>query len=258
MTTAYRTTVGAKTANFTLTEMTRSASTSGSSASATVTGSGAVDFSTGSFELHINAPSGGSEQVLETDGIAYIQVPPTARSQVSGNKPWASVNLDQVDEAKVGRTFAQLASVNSDSPTQLLAHLQAVSDNVTILGTDTVGGVSTAHYQATVDLNKEAGLVRTKSGAKAATLVTQEERALGTHTIPVDVWVDAKHLVRQFQTQVPVPPASSGAPAGSGTATVTMSFSSFGVPVSVGPPPTSEVTDITSEVIQSAGNGAAA
>lgn len=248
--TAYRTTIGAHTASFTLTETAQSQSSSGSNASATVNGSGAVDFANRAFQLQINAPSGGSEQVLVTGGIGYVQVPPAAQSQVPGNKPWVSINLNEVDQAKAGRSYSQLASADSDSPTQLLSNLSSVSDNVTAVGSETVNGVWTTHYRATVDLNKESASVRAKDGAKAAAQITQEEKALGTGSIPVDVWVDGNHMVRQLRTEVPIPPASSGTPTGSGSATVTITFSNFGGSVAVTPPPPSEVADVTNQVIQ--------
>lgn len=250
--TAYTTTIKAKTANVTFTESIKSASTSGSSESSTVTGSGFVDLSSQGFELHVNAPSGGSEVVLETGGVEYIQVPPASQSQVPGNKPWVSVNLNQVDQAKVGKSFSQLASANSDNPTQALANLADVSDNVTKVGTATIGGAATTQYRATVDLTKEAANVTAKDGAKAGQAITQEAQSLGTHTLPVEVWVDANSLVRQVREEVPIPAASSGATNGSGAATLTMTFSDFGTQAALTPPPSSQVADITAQAVQQA------
>ena len=250
---AYRTTVGNKTAMLSFTEATSSASSGGSSVAATVRGSGVADFSNNAFELQVNAPSGGTQQDIETGGILYAQVPAAEQSQVPGDKPWISVNLNQVDQAKVGKSFAQLSSVTSDDPSQLLGQLQSISDDVTTVGNEPLNGVSTTHYRATVDLNKEAASVRAKAGDKAAAVITRHEQALGTHTLPVDVWVGADHLVRQYRTQVPIPPSSSGGPAGSGTVALTMAFSDFGAPVTVTPPPSSEVADVTNQVLQASG-----
>jgi len=90
----YTTTLKAKTADITFTESIKSASTSGSNETVTVTGTGMVDLANKGFELHVNAPSGGSEVVLETGGVEYVQIPPASQSQVPGNKPWVSVNPD--------------------------------------------------------------------------------------------------------------------------------------------------------------------
>jgi hypothetical protein len=250
--TAYTTTLEAKTADVTFTESIKSASTSGSNETATVTGAGMVDLSSQGFELHVNSPSGGSEVVLESGDVEYVQVPPASQSQVPGNKPWVSVNLNQVDEAKLGASASQLASANSDSPTQALSNLAAVSDNVTKVGSATIDGMSTTQYRATVDLTKEAAKVTAKAGAKAGQAITQQAKALGTNTLPVEVWVDATGLVRQVREAVPIPAASTGATNGSGAATLTMTFSNFGTPATLTPPPSSQVADITAQVVQQA------
>ena len=250
--TAYTTTLKAKTADITFTESIKSASTSGSNETVTVTGTGMVDLANKGFELHVNAPSGGSEVVLETGGVEYVQIPPASQSQVPGNKPWVSVNLNQVDEAKLGTSFSQLASANSDSPTQALSNLAVVSDKVTKVGAATIDGTATTQYRATVDLTKEAANVTAKAGAKAGLAITQEAKDLGTNTLPVEVWVDATGLVRQVREEVPIPAASTGATNGSGAATLTMTFSNFGTPATLTPPPSSQVADITAQVVQQA------
>ncbi len=257
--TAYTATLDAKTAKVALDESIRSRSAAGSNESIEVNGTGFVDFANRAFELQINAPSGGTEEVLETGGIAYVQVPPTSQSQVPGNKPWVSIDLNKVDEAQLGKSFSQVASVDSDSPGQLLASLGAVSDRVTTAGTSTIDGARTTEYRATVDLAKEAATVGAKEGAKAAGTITHEEQVLGTRTLPVTVWVDGHGLVNQISTQVPIPAASAGSPTGSGTATVTVTFSDFGVPVPLNPPPASQVADVTDQAVhQSTGGGSAA
>jgi hypothetical protein len=253
---AYTTTLNAKTAKVAFTESIKSASTSGSNESENVTGSGLVDLSNQGFELQVNAPSGGTEEVLQTGGVEYIQVPPAAQSQVPGNKPWESINLNQVDEAKLGKSYSQLSSLNSDDPTQALSNLAEVSDNVTMVGASTIDGTATTQYKATVDLAKEAAKVKAKDGAKAALAIIQDEKALGTNTLPVSVWVDAKGLVRQVNEQVPIPATTTGATDGSGSATMTMTFSDFGTPASLTPPPSSQVADITAQAIQQ-GNSSA-
>ena len=154
--TAYTTTVKSKTADLTLTESVKSTSTSGSNASATVTGSGQLDLSDQSFELHINAPSGGSEEVLETGGVLYVQVPPAAQAGIPGNKAWESINLNQLARAKLGKSFSQLGSLSSDNPAQVLSDVASVSNGVTKVGTATITGVSTTGYRAEVNLDKVA------------------------------------------------------------------------------------------------------
>jgi hypothetical protein len=250
--TAYTTTLNAKTADVTFSESVHATSTSGSNESETVTGSGQLDLTSNAFNLHVNAPSGGSDEVLETGGVLYIQVPAAQESSVPGNKPWESIDLNQVDEAKLGKSFSQLSSLNSEDPTQALSNLSAVSDNVTAIGPATVAGVATTEYKAEVDLAKVAAQAQTREGAKAAGAITQEQQALGTSPIPVSVWIDSTGLVRQVSEQIPIPAASTGASNGNGTATVTMSFSGFGTPVQLAPPPAPQVADVTAQAVQQA------
>ena len=250
--TAYAATVKAKTAKVTFRESVSSTSTSGSNESLNVTGAGAIDLTHQGFSLQLNSPSGGSEQIIETGGVVYVKVPPTSQSQIPGDKPWVSVNLNQVDEAKLGKSLSQLSTENSDNPAQILSNLAGVSNSVVKVGTATIDGVDTSEYKATINLAKEATKITAKDGSKAGQAISQESQALGTKTLPVLVWIDSKGLVRQISEKVPIPAASAGATNGSGSATITMTFSDFGAPVALTPPPASQVANITTQAIQEA------
>jgi hypothetical protein len=246
--TAYTSTITARSAAFTFTESARVSSTSGSSETQTVTGSGQGDFATHAFDMTVNSPAGGAIKLVETAGILYLQVPVADKAQIPGGKPWAEIDLNQVDESNLGASFAQLRDAGNNSPTQVLANLTAISNQVTLVGAGTVDGVATTEYKAEIDLNKVASQAGSAS-SKAAQAVQQEEKALGTTTLPVEVWVDAHHLVRQIQTEEPVPAASSGATNGSGEATLTIMLTQYGTPANITPPPAADVANITSQVI---------
>jgi len=167
--------------------------------------------------------------MVQADGIEYIQVPPAEQSQVPGQKPWVSVNLNEVSQARLGASFSQLSSVGNDDPTQVLSQLSAVSNRVSSVGTATVAGVPTTQYRAQA--------------------IRQEIKALGA-TLPVDVWIGSHHLVRQISFQAPIPAANASGASG-GKVTATMTFTNFGAPVQVSPPPASQTADITSDLLQS-------
>lgn len=250
--TAYTATVKAKTAKVAFRESISSTSTSGSNESLNVTGAGVIDLTHQGFALQLNSPSGGSEQIVETGGVVYVKVPPTSQSQIPGDRPWVSVNLNQVDEAKLGKSITQLSTENSDNPAQILSNLAGVSNSVVKVGDATIDGVDTSEYKATIDLAKEAAKVTAKDGSKAGQAISQEAQTLGTKTLPVLVWVDSKGLVRQISEKVPIPAASARASNGSGSATITMTFSDFGAPIVLTPPPASQVANITAQAIQQA------
>jgi hypothetical protein len=250
--TAYTTTTREKTTAFRLDETIQSKTSGGSSQHITITGQGQENLATRSSTATMNLPTGGAVKMVVAGGTEYIQLPPSQRSQVPGHKPWVSVNLNRVSQARLGASFSQLSSVSSDDPTQVLSQLSAVSSHVSRVGSATIAGVPTTEYRAQVDLYKVAARTQAKDGAQAAQAVREEIKTLGTASLPVDVWIGPGHLVRQISFQAPIPAGSSSGASGGARVTATMTFTGFGAPVDVSPPPASQTADITSELLQSA------
>jgi hypothetical protein len=249
---AYTATTNAKTASYTLKGTVRPAGAGGSAPTETITGSGQVDFATRAFSGRLTVPSGGAVTILQVNGIEYLQVPAAARSQIPGHKPWISINLNKISQAKLGRSFAQLSSASSNNPSQVLSQLSGVSSSVTKARHVTLAGVPTTKYQARINLHRVAAKAQAKEGAKAAEAVRQEINALGTATIPVEVWIGPGSVIRQIRYHTPIPETSTGRQAGHGTAVLTMTFTRFGAPVHLTPPPASQTADITRDVLQHA------
>ena len=254
--TAYTVTTHEKTAAFRIDETIQVGSSAGSSQRITITGQGQADLATKAFTVSVNIPTGGTVKVVLVHGTEYIQLPPAARSQIPGHKPWVSVNLNKVSQARLGASFSQLSSVSNDDPTQVLSQLSAVSSRVSRVGSATVAGVPTTEYRAEVNLYKCAARAQAKEGARAAQAIRQEIKVFGTATVPVDVWIGPQHLVRRISIRARIPAMGASAAGGGGTLTATMIFTSFGAPVHVSPPPTSQTADITNELLQSAGTQA--
>jgi hypothetical protein len=251
---AYTATTNTKTANYTLKGTVRSASTGGSAGTQTISGSGQVDFATRAFTGRLNAPS-GAITMLQLNGTEYFQVPAAVRNQIPGHEPWISVNLNKISQAKLGLSFDQLASASNDNPSQVLSQLSGVSDSVDNAGQATLANVPTTKYWARVNLHLVAAKVQAKEGPEAAQAIRQEITALGTATIPVEVWIGPGSVVRQIRYHTPVPAAASSGSAGPGTAVLTMTFTRFGAPVHITPPPGSKTADITREMLQQADGG---
>lgn len=245
---AYRSTAAEKSAAFQIDE-TINGNSGGSAQNTAITGTGQADLASHAFKLTMNVPVGGAVQMLESGGMQYIQIPAAERGSLPGHKPWASVNLNKVSQARMGTSFSQLSSAGNSDPGQALSQLAAVSSQVSKVGAATVAGVPVTGYRARVSLDKLASQMQAKAGPQAAQAIRQEERKVGS-SLPVQVWVDSSHLVRQIRFVVPLP-APNGA-SGSRTATSTMTFTSFGGPVTIAAPPASDVTDITSMVLQRA------
>lgn len=244
---AYSTTVDAKTAKVSFTADVHAAAGSASQ-SVSTSGSGVVDFATKDLDAHLDIPTGGQIELRLVDGTLYMKVPPQARQQIPGHTPWVSVDLQKVAQAK-GSSLSALQGADPDDATEVLRYLQGVSTQVTRNGPRTIRGAQTTGYTVQVDLDKVAA----KEGHSAEQKVQQLEQALGTHTLPVKVWLDGQGRVRQVATTVPIP--STGTPAGhspAGSIAVTEQFYDFGVSVNVQKPAAGQTTDVTQQVVSKA------
>ena len=83
-------------------------------------------------------------------------------------------------------------------PTQFLDFLRAVGADTTKVGTEQVRGVKTTHYRTKVDLTKYPKLLPASQRAAAQRSVNTLISALGSHTMPMDAWVDNSNLVRRI------------------------------------------------------------
>lgn len=258
----------AQTSDVTFTESRSTAGSHGSRASETVTGSGEADFATHSFELTLNSPSGGTEQLIDTGGVLYLKVPPAAASKVPGGRPWVSLDLAQIAATK-GSTAESAARLVSDSPDQAVSSLAAVTNRVSKVGTTKIDGSKVTEYRTSVSLKKLA----TTSGATPAA-IKQEEAALHTTTVPLKVWT-SKTYVRRMAIEVPIASTatngstsntsssstgSNTSSAGSktvGHATVTITFTKIGAPVHITAPPSTQVASLNATASPPASGSAA-
>ena len=131
---AYTQTLGARTAKVSISvAATQTTATQGTQhASASVTGS--INFTTHNAELTISAADTSTFVERFVNPVLYIQIPSSARSQLSAGKPWAGINLNTVSEADLGASLSQL-SASSQESTQVLTYLQAVSSSgITAVG----------------------------------------------------------------------------------------------------------------------------
>jgi hypothetical protein len=120
----------------------------------------------------------------------------------------------------------------------MLTSLEAIAGSERILGTARVRGVPTTEYQVNIDPAKLAA----KVPAAERSSVRQFSQSLGKGTVPVDVWVDSRHEVRQVRVSLQMSDGE-GLP-GNARLTETLDFYDFGVSVRVSAPPASQVTNL--------------
>jgi hypothetical protein len=115
----------------------------------------------------------------------------------------------------------------SQSPAQMLKQLEGAG-SVKSLGTETIDGVQTTHYQLTIDISK------LPQGAKIEALVHPKYG-------PIDVWIgnDNGYVYRESLS------ASFSAHGQSASMTMKVDFSKFNEPVTVAIPPASQTVDMS-------------
>ncbi len=234
---AYTQTSSAKTAAMSISE-----TIVGGGQTETLRGSGVVAFDGQRAELTFDVPKAGVFTIRDITPELYLQLPAADRSQLPAGKTWVAINLDTVAQSKFGASLSQLSD-SSTQPTQVLAYLQSVSTGgVHQAGPATIGGTPTTEYTATIDLTKAAA----KRSPQAVRATKKIEAALHRSTLPLQVWIDGQHRVRQMRYELPVP-TSPTAPSG-GSITSTIDLSHFGAPVTVQAPPAGQVDNVTNRV----------
>jgi hypothetical protein len=152
-------------------------------------------------------------------------------------KQWMKLDLAKIERAH-GVNLNALTSTSSSDPTQMLQTLENESDSLQNLGVATVRGVQTVHYHAVIDLDKAA-----KNAPAAMRAAVQKSDArlvamLGTHRMPMDVWIGQDHLVRRLAYHMALPIASTG---DTMSMDVKLDMFDFGVPIHVTAPPAGQV-----------------
>jgi hypothetical protein len=114
-------------------------------------------------------------------------------ARLTGGKPWLKLDLSQA----IGPAGVASLPTASD-PTQFVDYLRAVSSASSHKGIETIDGVQTAHYSVTIDLDRYPALVSTAQRPAIQRSIKTLESAIGSHTMPMEVWIDAHDVIRQL------------------------------------------------------------
>jgi hypothetical protein len=145
-------------------------------------------------------------------------------------KEWLEIDLEKAAKS----AGIDLGSLPEMSPRSALSFLRGSNGKAKKVGKDTIRGVATTHYSATVDLQAAAD----KAGGETAKSLRKVIQLTGTKTIPVDVWIDGHGLVRK---------ESYVQRYGAGKAAVRLTevMYGFGPRIDVKPPPSDKVFNAT-------------
>jgi hypothetical protein len=179
-------------------------------------------------------------------GAIYVSSPLFA-SRLPGGAHWLRINLSQVEQA-LGLDPSSLTG--GTDPTQYLQDLRGAASSVRVVGHETVRGVLTTRYAATIDVEKAAEQAAGASRTQVHALVHKLLEKTGQSTLPVEVWVDGQGRVRKITLAL-----ATKAGGQSGTAHLTLEYFNFGAPPTITAPPPSEVFDITAQTLEGLTSG---
>jgi hypothetical protein len=200
----------------------------------TGTGSGVFnnDGSSGRMSMDLAGKGKSLHMDAITQGFVIFIKSPAFQSEPGfpKGKEWIKIDVEKAAKSM----GVDLGSLQDTSPKSALSFLRGSNGKPKKVGKETVRGVVTTHYSATVDLQAAAD----KAGGSTAKSLRKLVELTGTKTIPVDVWVDGHGLVRKESYE-------QRFEAGKPPVRLTEVMYGFGPPISVQTPPSDKVFNAT-------------
>jgi hypothetical protein len=172
------------------------ATTAGSTVHGTMTGVIDTVRHTGAFITHETVAGHAVSIVERLSGTTiYMKLPnQSALDSLTGCKPWLELDFSRA----LGAFGLGGLTTQSSNPAQFIDYLRAVGAKHTRVGTDTIDGVQATHYQVVINLDNYPKLFAASRRAAAARGVSTLETAIGSHTMPMDAWIDSRNLLRRM------------------------------------------------------------
>jgi LppX_LprAFG lipoprotein len=210
---------------------------SGGPASGTIEGEGAFSGRQGRMTMDLSGLSGGvglsgEMEMIFDELVFYMKFPAAMTQGLPGGKEWVKFDLAELGEQE-GFDLQQMMQLSGTDPSQSLDLLRAAGTDFREVGEEEVRGVSTTHYEGTVDLEKVAEQVPPEARESYRKLMELS----GQGQIPMDVWIDDEGMTRRIAYEQKLGDGS--------TMALTQEYFDFGADVDVEPPPDDEVLDIT-------------
>ncbi len=194
----------------------------------------------------LGLPGGaGTAEIRLVDGVLYMNLGNLAGAagsalSIPAGKSWLKLDVNALAQSFGAGRSGGLGGLGGIDPSQAVDALRGVSSDVKEVGKETVRGVETTHYRVQLDLAKAVDQVppdlrdRVKRGLDA----------LGSGTIPADVWIGADGVLRKLTMTM-----GGSKPGGVGNKavneTVTFELFDFGASVEVQAPPADQTADFS-------------
>jgi hypothetical protein len=198
-----------------------------------VTFDGSFDFRNRAGEYSVDAAAiglqgSGKVRTLVVGGILYLSL-----DTLGGGDPSSSPDLAGKKWLKLDpQMFGGGGEIGQSDPNGSLDALRGAKGDVKRVGSEKVRGTRTTRYRVAIDAEQAVNSAPEEQRDE----VRNSIGALGSATIPADVWVDGKGRLRKIRLRVA---ASSTKTKGS----ITFEYFDLGARVNVEAPPASEVVD---------------
>ncbi|MGE5286866.1 MAG: hypothetical protein ACM3ML_06600 [Micromonosporaceae bacterium] len=170
---------------------------------------------------------GGMREILTGKAI-YIKMQALARLS---NKPWVVISTSK-NSGAVGSMMAGLTQQIRQQDPLSAARMLAASKDVKAAGTATIDGVRTTHFHGTYTSSEAFSLLT----PQLKKLMRQYASALGMGAITFDAWVDDQGNLREIVESYDAKAV--------GHVNVSLRYTSINQPVTIKPPPSSQVSTI--------------
>jgi hypothetical protein len=183
----------------------------------------AMDMNIASMTVNGHDLPGGMREILVGNGL-YLSTRQLSRM---AGRPWVMIPASTLNQA-TGNAFSQLEQQLQQQDPLSSARMLGAAKNVKQTGTGTVGGVPVTRYSGTIPVQDGLSMLSPQ-------LRELEQRALsslGVSVVPFSAAVDQQHQIRQLEEWM------------TGTSermVTTVSVTGLNQPVSVQPPPASQV-----------------
>jgi hypothetical protein len=219
----------------------------------TATGRGVVDLRDRAMSMSLAMKLGDEPQAVQalgsstlrldmiTDGTdVYLKLPSSVTATIPPlGKRWVKIDVSKL--AGIPGLSSLGSNPTATDPSDVLQALRSVSDSVVAEGHQRIDGELTTHYRADLSIEHLIDAVPSADRATAGQALSTVEQAMGTTQIPVDVWIDAQHLVRRVVMSMDLDLAS----AATMSETISVDLGDYGPQTLPALPPSSQVQNLS-------------
>lgn len=189
------------------------------------------------MSMKVSVPSLGSDATAEVRLVGkamYINAGEEASKELDG-KTWMKLDMSGTDAGKQLDRLGAASQAEQNPAAQ--STLLTGADEVKKVGTDTVDGVRTTHYEGTVDIDTLDKSLKKESRltAEERRKAVEQYRTMGVDELTMDMWIDGSDHTKRFRIR---------GDADEGPLDLTITFLDYNKPVKVTAPPAGETTDL--------------